>query len=442
MVNGHSRAYRARRKATLHDLVKQIHERQGVQQQPLNSDQRNALNHLYPDHWDKAGNRLMEANAHFAPIAPRSWQTTPSESPPAPLGADTASIPPPAPIPPAAAESAPTSIPPPAAESSPTSIPAPATESPPAPSGAEETQNEVDDGECPICTEEMSTNEGPRAALHCVRCSRFLDDRGDSENGVLEADMLQKANREHNLDDFRKGFQIYSRATLNTTYVELEQAFRINSFNVHLIATKKELPVTYTHSARACPKEATENPDKVEVKFVNYNKLGHRARDCTQASKDKYVYRNYKQSGHNAAEYTEPRSAEGVEYRKYNKVGHFSKDYPTSTSSACRNRGEEGHISKERDKPRNPATITCRNPKQMGYLSKEYPLPRDYNKVTCSNCGETGHTKVRYKQPPKEVDIGYGDNAGRSDSAPITAEGGNKWGNAAVEPIAVGGGCG
>lgn len=213
------------------------------------------------------------------------------------------------------------------------------------------------------------------------------------------------------------------------------------------------------HLTRACSEEATENPDKVEVKCVNCDELGHRARDCTQARKDKFACRNCKQSGHNAAECTEPRSAEGVECRKCNEVGHFSKDCPTGGSSACRNCGEEGHISKECDKPRNPATVTCRNCEQMGHFSKECPLPRDYSKVTCSNCGESkskvmsrgshntnsllaGHTKVRCKQPPKEVDTGYGNDAGGVDSAPATAEGGDKWGNAAAEPIAVGGGGG
>ena len=57
----HSQAYRTRRKAALHQLVSDIHNRTIPQQVPLNSDQRNALAHKFPNHWDKEGNRLMKA---------------------------------------------------------------------------------------------------------------------------------------------------------------------------------------------------------------------------------------------------------------------------------------------------------------------------------------------------------------------------------------------
>lgn len=97
----------------------------------------------------------------------------------------------------------------------------------------------------------------------------------------------------------------------------------------------------------------------------------------------------------------------------------------------------------------------------MGHFSKDCPLPRDYSKVKCSNCDESmelcpssvsytdmllvGHTKVRCKQPPKEVETGFGDGDGADDrrgfdSVPAAAEGGDEWGSVAAEPIAVGGG--
>ncbi len=93
-------------------------------------------------------------------------------------------------------------------------------------------------------------------------------------------------------------------------------------------------------------------------------------------------------------------------------------------------------MSKECDKPRNPATVTCRNCDQMGHFSKECPLPRDYSKVKCSNCDEStvllfhsysflatnistvGHTKVRCKNPPKEDDVGSGGGGGGDFDAP------------------------
>lgn len=140
-------------------------------------------------------------------------------------------------------------------------------------------------------------------------------------------------------------------------------------------------------------------------------------------------------------------------------MGHFSKDCPTGGGNACRNCGEEGHQSKECDKPRNPATVTCRNCEEMGHFSKECPKPRDYSKVKCQNCGESklfhlsflrltgliplavGHTKVRCKQPAAEAEGGGFDNGGLGGDTPAAA-GGDEWAPVAVEApvITVGGG--
>lgn len=46
-------------------------------------------------------------------------------------------------------------------------------------------------------------------------------------------------------------------------------------------------------------------------------------------------------------------------------------------------------MSKECDKPRNPANVTCRNCEEMGHFSKDCPKPRDYSKVKCSNCDQS-----------------------------------------------------
>ena len=158
------------------------------------------------------------------------------------------------------------------------------------------------------------------------------------------------------------------------------------------------------HTTRACPEEAVENADRVQVKCVNCEEIGHRARDCPTPRVDKFACRNCKQSGHQSSECPEPRSAERVECRKCNQsqsltrfvasiltetVGHFSKDCPTGGGNNCRNCGEEGHMSKECDKPRNPATVTCRNCEEMGHFSKECPKPRDYSKVKCQNCDQS-----------------------------------------------------
>ena len=65
-MTGHSQAYRARRKAAPVKLVTDARHRNIEPQLPLNSDQRNASAHQSPHHWDKQGNRLMEAGGTWA----------------------------------------------------------------------------------------------------------------------------------------------------------------------------------------------------------------------------------------------------------------------------------------------------------------------------------------------------------------------------------------
>lgn len=46
-------------------------------------------------------------------------------------------------------------------------------------------------------------------------------------------------------------------------------------------------------------------------------------------------------------------------------------------------------MSKECDKPRNPATVTCRNCDEMGHFSRDCTKKKDYSKVKCSNCDQS-----------------------------------------------------
>ena len=48
------------------------------------------------------------------------------------------------------------------------------------------------------------------------------------------------------------------------------------------------------HVARACPEEASEVLERVQVKCVNCEEIGHRARDCPTPRVDKFACRNCK----------------------------------------------------------------------------------------------------------------------------------------------------
>ena len=154
---------------------------------------------------------------------------------------------------------------------------------------------------------------------------------------------LIAASDERDLDDIKMAALKYIKAIPDVTYVELEKAFRSQHLNVYLIATEKELAITYTnmnlqgnldrkytvswrlsekpkrpkekegwpatpeenmerlkdagepidrgiprcgnceklgHVTKSCPEEKTENADKAVVKCYNCEEIGHRVRDC------------------------------------------------------------------------------------------------------------------------------------------------------------------
>lgn len=128
------------------------------------------------------------------------------------------------------------------------------------------------------------------------------------------------------------------------------------------------------------------------------------------------------ESGHQANECTEPRSAEGVECKKCSEIGHFAKDCPTGGSQACRNCGFGGwllhfcelsllSIAKRAIRPTNApnlriqrgprvATVTLvfLQPKSsiyfcllclVGHFSKDCPEKKDWSRVKCNRCNES-----------------------------------------------------
>ncbi|KAK4237767.1 hypothetical protein C8A03DRAFT_15701 [Achaetomium macrosporum] len=287
--------------------------------------------------------------------------------------------------------------------------------------------------------------------------------------------LIEKAAKERDIDDAKFAIKAYSKSSPETTYCELESAFRAQDIPLWLIAIEKPLTATLTnmdlqghlgkkytvtyrlqwnpprpreralwpkdeeenlgrlkdageavpcglpkclncdevgHVSKSCPKEKVEKTP-VEILCYNCGEKDHRVRDCPIPRVDKFACKNCGKSGHKIAECPEPRSADNVECRKCGEVGHFSRDCPKGGGSrGCRNCGQEGHMAKDCTEPRNMAAVQCRNCDEFGHMSKECPKPRDYSRVKCTNCQQMGHTKVRCPNPLVSEDAGDAGNAG------------------------------
>lgn len=58
---------------------------------------------------------------------------------------------------------------------------------------------------------------------------------------------LEDASEDNDLDDMKEAIDKYIKGNPELTYVDLESAFRNQNLNVYIIATERELTVTYTN---------------------------------------------------------------------------------------------------------------------------------------------------------------------------------------------------
>ncbi|KAI9753347.1 MAG: hypothetical protein M4579_005205 [Chaenotheca gracillima] len=276
--------------------------------------------------------------------------------------------------------------------------------------------------------------------LDCKNPRAFDRSNVADMDGDKAWEVLKVADKERDLDAFRESLLVYTKAVPDTTFIQLEKAFRLQGFQVHLIAIEKQIPKTQTivdlqgkldltyqvqfhfaarprrkvanagwpenpednltrlenagfvqdrgvsqcavcselgHTAKFCKEERVQ-VDRVVVKCFNCNEEGHRSRDCPQERVDRNACRNCKQSGHQASECPEPRSAAGVECKKCSEIGHFARDCPTGGGG-----GGGG----------------CRNCGQEGHMARDCEEPRNPATVTCRNCEKTGHFSKECPEP-------------------------------------------
>ncbi|PGH09102.1 hypothetical protein GX51_00856 [Blastomyces parvus] len=297
--------------------------------------------------------------------------------------------------------------------------------------------------ECPEKPADVCKNckEEGHKTMECTQNRKFDQHHIPDKLPEQAWAILKKASDEKDLEDFREGIKVYSKAVPLATFDQIEKKMREENFKVYLIGLEKEITDCHTlinlqgklnckfvvgyyfsdkpqrpnlkerwpespeenlkrlvdagipldrqipkcgncgqmgHGSRACPDERSVI-EKVEVKCVNCNGIGHRARDCTEKRVD-----------------------------KFSCLGHFAKDCPQGDSRACRNCGLEDHTAKDCDKPRNPDTVTCRNCEEVGHFSRDCTKKKDWSKVQCNNCKEMGHT-IRRCPKQAEEGAGYGD---------------------------------
>lgn len=218
------------------------------------------------------------------------------------------------------------------------------------------------------------------------------------------------------MDDARDAIKIYIKAVPDTTYQQLERAFREHNSTIYIIAYERDgeqsavhtlmdlqgkLGKTYQIGYYFSPKaqRSTMKAGWPSTPEENIERLGDAG-----VPVDTFIPRcsNCEQLGHTIKGCKEERveSANKVEVRCYNcdEVGHRPRDCPKPRPDrfACRNCNQRGHDSKECTEPRNAENVECKNCSQMGHFSKDCP---DRKPMLCNNCGEEGHKRNECTNP-------------------------------------------
>ncbi|RMZ84299.1 hypothetical protein DV738_g719, partial [Chaetothyriales sp. CBS 135597] len=335
-------------------------------------------------------------------------------------------------------------------------------------------------GTCRECNEEgHQARDCPMKVKVCKQCLQEGHETIECKNAkVIDTSkvpdmtedeawaMLKKASDEKDLDDFRDGVKILSKAVPTLTYVDMEKEFRKRGFKVYLIGLVKNIEDTWTivnlqgevgkkYSVGYFLSEKPQRPKLVDVwpesaaanlerladaglavdrgipKCSNCGQMGHVMRRCPEeivpATRVTVSCKLCGEEGHRVRdckqERQKPRDPRACKVCE--ATDHIARDCPDKPKRACHNCGSEEHMARDCE------VIKCRNCDEIGHESRDCPAPKDWSRVKCRNCGEMGHTVKRCKQPIKEDENDYPQPVNDGfDSGPVA--GGDDWNTAGV----------
>ncbi|MCJ1270285.1 hypothetical protein MMC22_010181 [Lobaria immixta] len=361
----------------------------------------------------------------------------------------------------------------------------------------EEGHSKVFKGICRICEKEghpaaQCPDKPPMMCRNCKKEGHAAKDC--KENRVMDLSDIPDeqpeiawqqviaADQEKDLDDLRKALKIYCKAVPESTWVQLERAFRLHHFNTFLVAREKEMLVTQTLVnlqgkldckyevgfffsdkprrailAQGWPSSPEENLNRLEdagtpmdrgvPKCQRCSELGHVARECKEEEQDRErtevkcqviglaIARSHGRIDLLAetarSRDTRPRSApshalqRALSARNAQRLAILPRTVQRaavkSAETAGSNAGSYSLVS----------SLTLN--REEGHKAVDCDKPKDPARTTCRNCDTVGHTVRRCPQPdPDAVDGNAGGQEsgfGGDTAADVAPEG--DWANGA-----------